>query len=123
MDRMRGPMNPSTNDSCGLLVDSFDSPPVLMMTYNPPYYLDLYDKANLFSSWVEKYPFPIICLGAKRPGSSSLINLFLYIKASIRFFVYLMTIKIDVIETFTIHSNIFGIPIAFLAGIPVRIPT
>lgn len=36
--RLLGPMNPTTNDECGLLVDGFDSPPQLMMTYNPPYY-------------------------------------------------------------------------------------
>lgn len=36
--RMRGPANPTMNDECGLLVDGFDSPPVLQMTYNPPYY-------------------------------------------------------------------------------------
>jgi len=39
--RLLGPMNPTTNDECGLLIDGFDSPPVLMMTYNPRYYLDL----------------------------------------------------------------------------------
>jgi hypothetical protein len=39
--RLLGPMNPSSNDECGLLVDGFDSPPRLMMTYNPRYYLDL----------------------------------------------------------------------------------
>lgn len=36
-----GPMNPTTNDECGLLVDGFDSDPVFMMTYNPPFYADL----------------------------------------------------------------------------------
>ncbi len=39
--RVLGPMNPTSNDECGLLVDGFDSPPVFMMTYNPRYYLDL----------------------------------------------------------------------------------
>ena len=39
--RVMGPMNPTTNDECGLLADGFDSPPVFMMTYNPRYYLDL----------------------------------------------------------------------------------
>jgi GNAT superfamily N-acetyltransferase len=39
--RVLGPMNPTTNDECGLLVDGFDSPPVFMMTYNPRYYPDL----------------------------------------------------------------------------------
>jgi len=36
-----GPMNPTMNDECGLLVDGFDSPPVFMMTYNPAYYAQL----------------------------------------------------------------------------------
>lgn len=35
---MRGPVSPSTNYECGLLVQGFDAPPVIMMTYNPPYY-------------------------------------------------------------------------------------
>jgi ribosomal protein S18 acetylase RimI-like enzyme len=40
---LQGPMNPTTNDECGLLVHGFDSPPVFMMTYNPRYYLPLLD--------------------------------------------------------------------------------
>lgn len=41
MEVMRGPMNPSINDEIGFLVKGFDSPPVIMMTYTPEYYLDL----------------------------------------------------------------------------------
>ncbi len=41
LPRVLGPMNPTTNDECGLLVEGFDSPPVLMMTYNPRYYVAL----------------------------------------------------------------------------------
>ncbi len=41
LKRLLGPMNPTTNDECGLLVEGFDSSPTLMMTYNPPYYADL----------------------------------------------------------------------------------
>jgi ribosomal protein S18 acetylase RimI-like enzyme len=41
MTNLLGPMNPTTNDECGLLVDGFDSPPVIMMTYNPRYYEQL----------------------------------------------------------------------------------
>ena len=40
-DTMRGPMNPSMNDECALLIEGFDSPPAIMMTYNPKYYVDL----------------------------------------------------------------------------------
>jgi hypothetical protein len=41
MTVMRGPTNPTLNDEAGLLVDGFDSPPVLMMTYNPRSYIAL----------------------------------------------------------------------------------
>ena len=39
-----GPVNFSTNETCGMLLEGFDSPPVAMMTYNKPYYLDLMDR-------------------------------------------------------------------------------
>ncbi len=35
---VRGPMNPSTNYECGLLIEGFGRPPALMMTYNPRSY-------------------------------------------------------------------------------------
>ncbi len=44
MKRVLGPMNPTTNDECGLLIEGFDSAPVLMMTYNPGYYVRLVEK-------------------------------------------------------------------------------
>jgi hypothetical protein len=44
MDRIRGPMNLSMNDECGFLLEGFDSDPVIMMPYNPEYYLDLCEK-------------------------------------------------------------------------------
>lgn len=44
--RVLGPMNPTTNDECGLLVEGFDSSPQFMMTYNPPCYADLISGAG-----------------------------------------------------------------------------
>lgn len=38
---MIGPVNFSTNETCALLIEGFDTPPMAMMTYNKPYYLDL----------------------------------------------------------------------------------
>ena len=38
MEFLRGPLNPSTNYTCGMLVDGFELPPVIMMPWNPPYY-------------------------------------------------------------------------------------
>jgi len=37
-DAIRGPMNFSTNEECGLLVKGFYESPMVMMTYNPQYY-------------------------------------------------------------------------------------
>jgi hypothetical protein len=47
VDRMIGPMNPSTNDKCGFLSEGFDIPPSLMMTYTPRYYLRLVEQYGL----------------------------------------------------------------------------
>jgi ribosomal protein S18 acetylase RimI-like enzyme len=44
LELVLGPMNPTTNDECGLLIEGFNSPPVFMMTYNPRYYLSLLDR-------------------------------------------------------------------------------
>ena len=41
---LRGPAQWSTNDECGLLVDGFDDRPRILMTYNPPYYVDYIEK-------------------------------------------------------------------------------
>lgn len=46
VSKMIGPVNPSTNETCGLLVKGFDTPPVVMMTYNAPYYERLIEKAG-----------------------------------------------------------------------------
>jgi hypothetical protein len=46
-DTMRGPASFSTNDESGLLVDGFDTPPVLLMPHNPPYYVTLLEYAGL----------------------------------------------------------------------------
>jgi GNAT superfamily N-acetyltransferase len=39
--RVIGPLNFSTNETCGLLVENFFRPPYLLTTYNPPYYQGL----------------------------------------------------------------------------------
>ncbi len=47
---MRGPMNFSTNEECGFLIDGFEEAPMLMMPYNPPYYNDLMNDCGLKKS-------------------------------------------------------------------------
>lgn len=63
MERMAGPMNPSTNDECGLLIEGFDSPPCLMMPYNPPYYPAMLEDTglkkamDLYAYWLDRPSF------------------------------------------------------------------
>jgi len=63
MEKIMGPMNPSTNDECGLLVDGFNSSPRLMMPYNPVYYNALIEGAalkkakDLYAYFVEQSSF------------------------------------------------------------------
>ena len=44
MNRIRGPMNLSMNDECGCLLEGYDSDPVIMMPYNPGYYLQFLER-------------------------------------------------------------------------------
>jgi GNAT superfamily N-acetyltransferase len=44
LTRLRGPMSFTINDECGLLLDAFEAPPVMLMSYNPPYYQRLLEE-------------------------------------------------------------------------------
>jgi hypothetical protein len=50
MNVMRGPMNFSTHDPCGLLIEGFDTLPSIMTTYNPRYYMDLFNDYGFIKS-------------------------------------------------------------------------
>lgn len=63
-----GPANPSSNDEYGLLVEGFDRPPVLLMTYNPPYYASLFE-ANGFVKEQDLYAY---LLSQETAGSEKL---------------------------------------------------
>jgi hypothetical protein len=47
---MRGPAYFSMNELCGLLVEGFDSPPPLLMPYNPDYYAGLIERAGFLKA-------------------------------------------------------------------------
>jgi hypothetical protein len=40
----RGPIDLSTHNNCLFLIDGFDSPPMVMMPYNPPYYPEFWER-------------------------------------------------------------------------------
>jgi len=58
VDSMIGPVNPSTNETVGVLIDGFNMPPVAMMTYNQPYYIKLYEQ-NGFRKKVDLFAYDI----------------------------------------------------------------
>ena len=46
LNSVRGPVSPSMNHECGVLVDGFNFPPVIMTPWNPPYYDSLIERAG-----------------------------------------------------------------------------
>lgn len=46
LDTIRGPMNPSTNHECGMLVDGYHEHPMIMTPWNPRYYPALVENAG-----------------------------------------------------------------------------
>jgi GNAT superfamily N-acetyltransferase len=55
-DEIMGPIDYSTNYTCGLLIDGFQYPPTLLTSHNPPYYAALiagcgFEKAKDLYAW------------------------------------------------------------------------
>ena len=71
METFRGPVNPSQNEDCGLLLDAFDSPPVLMMPYNPPYYAHFIERFGLQKA-MDLYAYYI---DSKNPPPEKLVRI------------------------------------------------
>ncbi len=67
---IRGPASYSTNEEVGLLVDGWNGPPVIMMTYNPRYYMDFIEGAG-FSKAMDLLAF-IVDLTAFGPHGENL---------------------------------------------------
>ncbi|HEY61375.1 MAG TPA: hypothetical protein G4N95_01860 [Anaerolineae bacterium] len=67
---IQGPAQFSTNDECGLLVDGFNDPPRILMTYNPPYYVDYIESRgyeNAMDLWAYSLNTNIFEGGEKLP--------------------------------------------------------
>lgn len=67
INKMMGPMNPSTNDELGFLSEGFDLPPSLMMSYTPQYYLKLAERSGL-KKIKELYAYDMDVSGDSRVG-------------------------------------------------------
>ncbi len=81
-----------------------------------------YDKQGLAEDWQKANPFSLISLEARKSSSNPVSNLFRTFRSFWRLF-RLLRKKILVVITFTPHSNLLGLPIAWIARVPVRIGT
>lgn len=70
LDYIRGPENYSQNEVCGLLVDGFDTPPVIMMAHNPPYYQDYLERYG-FTKAMDLWAY---CMDKNTPISDRVIR-------------------------------------------------
>ncbi len=79
-----------------------------------------YDLDGLHKKWQEETPFKVINLDAwkKHGGFKNGFRLFLGLT---RLYKLLRAGKFSIVETFTHHANILGLPLAWLAGVPGRI--
>ena len=60
MTVVRGPIDLSTHNSCLFLVDGFESPPMIMTSYNPPYYPQFLEQAGWYKAKdAYAYDFPL----------------------------------------------------------------
>ena len=60
MTVVRGPIDLSTHNNCLFLVDGFDSPPMVMMPYNPPYYPEFMERDGWYKAKdAYAYDFPL----------------------------------------------------------------
>lgn len=81
-----------------------------------------YDKENLQEKWQLENPFPVISLDSWRYGAFPLLNYLRLVTGLLRLMGF-MRKEVDVVESFTPHSNVLAMPAAWLAGVPLRIAT
>jgi len=82
-----------------------------------------YDKLGLHGRWQAESRFPIYNLEAYNLNANSFRKFFLLIRGLFRYWILLRREHFDVVETFTHDSNLLGLPLAWLAGVPVRVAT
>ncbi|HEX2994061.1 MAG TPA: glycosyltransferase family 4 protein [Anaerolineales bacterium] len=85
--------------------------------------LFLYDRDGLYPKWRDTYPFPIHNLEAFHSGAGFVRRSLSMLAGLLRLWKLLRRDRFDAVETFTLDSNLFALPVAWLAGVPVRIAT
>jgi glycosyltransferase involved in cell wall biosynthesis len=79
-----------------------------------------YDRENLYQQWRARYDFPLLNLQSWEK-SGDWRNLFRLARGLVRLYRLIRKERFAVVETFTHHANLLGMPVAWLAGVPVRV--
>jgi glycosyltransferase involved in cell wall biosynthesis len=82
-----------------------------------------YDKENLCLQWQQANSFPIHDLRSYESGANTLRQALNIVRGVGRLWCLLRQGHFDVIEAFTQDSNMLGLPVAWLVGVPVRLAT
>jgi len=80
-----------------------------------------YDKEGLHQKWQDISPFPIHNLNAFQQGASVVVTSFYLLSGLWKLWKLMRQEKFDVIESFTHDSNMVALPLAWLAGVLIRI--
>ncbi len=82
-----------------------------------------YDKEGLHETWKQRFDFPIHNLQAYVRGAGLLRQSLHFFRSLWSLWILLRRERFDVVETFTHDSNLLGLPLAWLARVPVRLAT
>lgn len=82
-----------------------------------------YDKENLYETWSHAVDFPVLNFQAYKRGDSLPRQAGRLLRGFWRLGRLLRREQFDVVETFTHDGNLLGLPLAWLARVPVRIAT
>lgn len=82
-----------------------------------------YDRDGLWEEWQRTSPYPIYNLEVRQPGAGFVHRQIFFLRGLIRLWKLLHSERFSVIETFTLHSNVPGVILAWLAGVPLRLAT
>ena len=82
-----------------------------------------YDKDRLYESWQKAFPFELVNLNAWNRDRFGLFKPFGLLWGLIKLYGLMRREKFSFVITYTHHSNLLAIPLAWLAGVPVRMAT
>ncbi len=92
-----------------------------------------WDRDGLYEQWKSTWPVPLLNLEARKKANPSApavhrllvaaCNPLRLLRALVRLYMLLRREKFTVVETFTHHANVLGLPLAWATHTPVRLAT